>query len=102
MRSPGPTTLIVRHLSIVILGLGLLSAAASTRAQAVAQQDSPLLQSGQPIKRKIGGGESHYYRIALMTDQYVQILVDQRGIDVRVQLFQPDGKVVAESNRLIG
>lgn len=102
MSSPGPTTLIVRHLSIVIVSLGLLSAAASSRAQAVDQQELPLLEASQPIKRKIGGGESHYYRIALMADQYVQILVDQRGVDVRVQLFRPDGKLVAESNRLTG
>ena len=98
---PGPTTLIVRQLSIALLSLGLLSAA-SSRGQTVAQQDLPLLEPSQPIKRKIGGGESHYYRIALMADQYVQIIVDQRGIDVRVKLFQPDGNVVAESNRLTG
>jgi CHAT domain-containing protein len=102
MRFPGPTTFIVRHLSIVIAILVLLSAAASSRAQAVDQQDVPLLEPSQPVKRKIAGGESHYYRIALMTDQYVQIVVDQRGIDVRVKLFQPDGSVVAESNRLTG
>jgi CHAT domain-containing protein len=99
MRFPGPITFIVRYLSIFIL---LLPAVSSSRAQVVDQQDVPLLEPSQPVKRKIGGNESHYYRIALMTDQYVQIIVDQRGADVRVKLFQPDGNVVAESNKLTG
>jgi CHAT domain-containing protein len=74
----------------------------ASHAQTTDQQDLPLLEPSQPIKRKINGGESQYYRIALMTDQYVQIAVDQRGIDVRVKLFRPDGTVVAQSNRLAG
>ena len=102
MHFPNPPTSIVRYLSIVIVSLILLSATASSRAQTVDQQDVPLLEPSKPVKRTIGGGESHYYRIALMTDQYVQIQVDQRGVDVRVKLFQPDGNVVAESNRLTG
>lgn len=102
MRSPDSASFILRRLNIVIASLVLLSAVVSSRAQTVDQHEVPPLETGQPVKRKIGGGESHYYRIALRTDQYVQIVVDQHGIDVRVKLFQPDGNVVAESNRLTG
>ena len=103
MRFPGPTTLRVPCLSTFIVTLLLLPAApAGSRAQTPEPQDLPLLEPNQPVKRKINGGESQYYRIALMTGQYVQILVDQRGIDVRVKLFQPDGTIVAQSNRLTG
>jgi len=102
MRRPGPTTLRVRYLSIFIVSLLFLAAATTSRAQTPDQQDVPLLEPSQPIKRKMNGGESHFYRITLMTNQYVQIVVDQRGIDVGVKLFEPDGKVVAQSNRLTG
>ena len=70
--------------------------------QTVDEQEGQLLASSQPIKRKIGCGEQHYYRIMLIADQFVRLDVDQRGVDVTVKLYQPDGKLVAESNRLIG
>jgi CHAT domain-containing protein len=65
----------------------------------VVQQDLPVLELGQSSKQKIGGAESQYYRIVLMTDQYLSLVVDQRGIDVSVKLYQPDGSLAAESNR---
>jgi CHAT domain-containing protein len=68
----------------------------------VDDQSAQLLEANQPIKRKIACGEFHYYRITILADQYVRLTVDQRGVDVSVKLYQPDGKIVAESNRLIG
>lgn len=67
-----------------------------------AQTSEELLDASKPVERKIAGGENHYYRIMLVADQYVRLVVDQRGINVSVKLYQPDGKLVAESNRLIG
>ena len=67
----------------------------------IGDERSLLLDLNQPIKRKIGGGENHYYRIMLMSDEYLRLIVDQRGIDVSVSLYAPDGSIVAESNRFI-
>jgi len=105
MRLVHPTALRVCYATtslLILLSLTSVTALASNRLQDVAQQDLPILEPGQPIKQKIGGAESHYYRIVLMTDQYVRLVVDQRGIDVGVKLYKPDGNVAVESNRLTG
>lgn len=95
-----PTTLGISGISA--LALILLIGATHTRGQTADERDGQLLDSTHPVKRKIGCGEYHYYRITILTDQYVRLLVDQHGVDVTVKLYQPDGKIVAESNRLIG
>ena len=109
------TALIVRCITAFLLSLllsigsaecwGTTSVAranANARGQAADERDVRMIDPGQPIKRKIGNGEYHYYRIMLRSDQYFRLVVDQRGIDVSVKLYQPDGKLVAESSRLNG
>lgn len=54
------------------------------------------LEPGTPIERDLQGGQSHYYRIALISGQYVRVVVYQKGIDVRVRAFRPDGNKIAE------
>ncbi|HEX4964689.1 MAG TPA: CHAT domain-containing tetratricopeptide repeat protein [Thermoanaerobaculia bacterium] len=38
------------------------------------------------------GGESHWYRINLPPGQFADLVVEQRGIDVKLQLYRPDGR----------
>lgn len=59
-------------------------------------KDIPVLEQGKPVERELSGGQSHSYRIALASGQYIHVLVDQRGIDVVVTLFAPDGKQIVE------
>ena len=56
----------------------------------------PVLVQGKPIERELKGGEVHAYSISLKAGQFFNVTVDQRGIDVVVLLFAPDGKQVAE------
>ncbi|MEM2002205.1 MAG: tetratricopeptide repeat protein [Candidatus Methanomethylicaceae archaeon] len=44
----------------------------------------------------MSGGEAHVYRLALAVGQYVRVVVAQRGIDVVVRLFGPDGREIVE------
>jgi CHAT domain-containing protein/Tfp pilus assembly protein PilF len=60
------------------------------------QTDVPVLELGKPIERELAGGEVHAYRITLASLQYLRVVVDQRGIDVVVKLFGPDGQQLAE------
>lgn len=60
------------------------------------QPDLPTLEVGKPIERPMSGGETHRYRVLLATGQYLQVLVDQRGIDIVIKVFAPDGQSVAE------
>lgn len=97
VRRAGTSLLVL--LSLTSLTVLAHTAPANNHPQNVAQQDLPLLEPGQSRKEKIGGAEAHYYRIVLMTDQYLRVIVDQRGIDVSVKLYKPDGNLAAESNR---
>ncbi len=58
--------------------------------------DQPLLTMGAPIARELSGGQSHSYQITLAQGQYLEAIVEQRGIDVVVVVFAPDGKKVLE------
>src|SRR5947209_122182 len=60
-------------------------------------QESISLQPGKPIERELSGGRSHSYKIAMISGQYLHIAVEQRGIDVAVALFAPDGKKIGEA-----
>src|SRR5262245_58108389 len=63
---------------------------------AQAGQDERELVSTMPIERELSGGETHAYRIALISGQFLHVVVDQRGIDVVVLLFDPEGKKLEE------
>jgi CHAT domain-containing protein/Flp pilus assembly protein TadD len=59
-------------------------------------QQTRQLEQGKRIERELAGGQSHSYQMTLAAGQYVKLVVDQRGIDVMVKLFGPDGKQVTE------
>src|SRR5262245_4878639 len=71
-------------------------ACASERGAAPGAQESVSLESGKPVERELSGGQSHSYKFMTIAGQYLHIVVEQRGIDVAVALFTPDGKKVCE------
>src|SRR5206468_4163815 len=54
------------------------------------------LEVAKPIERELQGGESHTYEITLAAGQYLNMVVDQRGIDVAVQVVAPGGERLME------
>ena len=58
---------------------------------ALPQTDPQLLEAGKPVEREMSGGQTHSYRISLDQGQYVRVAVEQRGVDVVVSIFAPDG-----------
>src|SRR6266478_1828760 len=54
------------------------------------------LQPGTPIERTLAAGQSHTYNISLEQDQFLHLVVDQRGIDVVVRAFSPAGSQLRE------
>src|SRR5215510_810621 len=73
-------------------------ALASERGAAQSSQESISLEPGKPFERELSGGQSHSYRITMISGQYLQIVVEQRGIDVAVVMFAPDGKKISEAD----
>jgi CHAT domain-containing protein/tetratricopeptide (TPR) repeat protein len=73
-------------------------APASERVVTPSAQDSVSLEPGKPVERELSGGQSHSYQIMMISGQYLHVVVDQRGIDVVVVLFAPDGKKISEAD----
>src|SRR5262245_40027348 len=72
------------------------SVASTFSNSAQREPDVRLLEPGIPIERELAGGQAHSYQITLAADQYLLAVVDQRGIDVVVQLLGPDDKQILE------
>lgn len=86
-----------RHALPCLFGLlFLVGLVHGTKTHALSQtvQKSLSLEVGKPIERQLSGGESHSYQLTVTKGQYAKVIVDQRGIDVVVSLFGPDGKLI--------
>ena len=55
---------------------------------------------GKTIDREPSLGEKHCYSFTLGAGQFVQALVEQRGIDVFVRVFGQDGKLLTSMDRI--
>src|SRR5215813_13408675 len=70
-----------------------------TRAASVPSAIQPrLLEPGKPIERELMAAEAHSYHLGLTAGQYVEVLADQRGIDVTLSAFDPNNKKLIETN----
>ena len=54
------------------------------------------LKLGVPVERELAGGVAHSYIVTLTAGQYMKVVVEQKGIDVVVRLFGPDGQKITE------
>ncbi len=68
-------------------------------AFAQSEQQAAPLEPGKPVERELAGGQNHAYQITLAAGQYLNLVVEQRGIDVVVALLGPDGKLIFEFDR---
>ncbi|MGH9941319.1 MAG: CHAT domain-containing protein [Pyrinomonadaceae bacterium] len=90
--SSGNFFTLFRRVCALLALLALLPAASAAQND----QDAPVLEPGKPIERELAGDAAHSYRITLAANQFLHVVVEQKGIDVVVALFAPDGKKVAE------
>lgn len=60
------------------------------------EQQASQLELTKTIERSISGGQSHSFTIEGKTNQFLQLVVDQQGIDVVISLYEPDGTKVSE------
>ena len=111
-RTSGGRAAILELLSLLIL-LAATTAASALRGSvsvasppqqpvntsgAITQKDNDAreLEPGKPIERELAGGASHSYRLTLASGQYARLIVDQRGIDVLVTVYGPNGEKFVE------
>jgi CHAT domain-containing protein/Tfp pilus assembly protein PilF len=70
----------------------------SARGAAQSADEELSLEPGKPVERELSGGQSHFYKITMTSGQYLQVTVNQQGIDALVAVFAPDGKKVGEAD----
>jgi len=61
-----------------------------------AQAPNTTLQIGTPIERTLGAGQSQDFTITLEENTFIQLVVEQRGIDVVVKVLSPEAKTIGE------
>jgi len=59
-------------------------------------QGPATLQLGTPIERTLRAGQVYEFKLDLKENTLVQLVVEQRGIDVTVRVSSPSGKVLGE------
>lgn len=107
LRSVGRNFCVVLFLVAVVSGVYTSPALTSGRqtpgATAGPPQETTAIALDQPLGRELKGGEKHLFRIHIKAGQFFYALVDQRGIDVVVTLFdrgnQPLIKVDSPNSR---
>jgi len=60
------------------------------------EADTWALEPGRPIERELAGVESHSYRLILSAGQFLRAVFDQRGINLFITLYGPDGQKLAD------
>lgn len=92
--------LIIMLVTLATSGSTFSSSGATSEQQTTVQESKPTdvreLKLGDPIERELTGGEGHSYRVMLTAGQYLRVVVEQKGIDVIVRLFGPDGQKLTE------
>jgi hypothetical protein len=84
---------LIRRTLLLLLTLSLLAGTPSAQTD----RDAPRLELGKPFERELAGGAAHSYYIMLAANQFLHVVVEQKGIDVIVALFAPDSKKGRES-----
>jgi len=79
-------------LTLFLLGLSAVA------AQTQVVPELKTLIAGQTIEREIAGGESHAYQITLTAGQFLHAQVEQQGIDLAIDLFDPGGQKLADAD----
>jgi hypothetical protein len=58
----------------------------------VATAQDQTLQIGNPLERQLKPGQAHTFTVNLEENTFIQLVVEQRGIDAVVKVSSPDGK----------
>ena len=78
----------VRFPQLLFLVVTLLTSSGS----ASAQNEVTTLTDGKTIERKLSGGQVHVYELDLPPNDYAEIVVDQRSIDVSLTAYDAQGQ----------
>jgi CHAT domain-containing protein/Tfp pilus assembly protein PilF len=84
---------IVRDAAHVMLLLTL--SALTATAQVSPRTGASELLPAQTIERELAGAETHHYKVDLKADEFFQVRVEQKGVDVGLTLLDAGGGLLA-------
>ncbi len=70
----------------------------SVFGQGTTTQKAQLLPANQTVERELSGGQTHKYLITLKANEFLQIMAEQKGIDIVVRLFDSNQRQLAEAD----
>ncbi|KAF0242214.1 MAG: enterochelin esterase, partial [bacterium] len=73
-----------------------ISNTSNTTSVATKAIDPNQLQLGKTIERELAGGDIHFYTLKLEANQYVNAVVEQKGIDVVLRFIDSKGNKIIE------
>jgi len=82
----------MRLITSFILAFGFTSLATNYRVHGQGEE----LRPGTSVERTLKSGESQTFTVTLDEDTFLQLVVEQRGIDVVVRINSPEGKKIGE------
>ena len=90
MQNPQPNG----RLFIFWLFIFWLLGASAGRGQQPKEPDgrTQTLELNQPIEREIASGNTHTYTVTLKAGEFMQVQVEQKGVDIVLSLYMLDGK----------
>ena len=83
-------------LRALLLVFCLIYSPLTATAQKVAQKGPGTLQPGTPVERQLGPGQTQEFTVDLEENNLIQLVVEQKSIDVIVKTFTPSGKSIGE------
>lgn len=83
-------------LTVLTVTLLLCAPWPSARGQNEAESSAVPLPAGEPVSRAINIGETHHYRVTLAAGEFLQVRVEQKGVDIKLRLSAPDGALLTQ------
>ncbi|HEX8069261.1 MAG TPA: tetratricopeptide repeat protein [Pyrinomonadaceae bacterium] len=89
------TNPLIKRLIFAMLSLPLWSASSTALGQTAQATELRELLPTQTLERELTGAETHRYNITLNKDEFFQVRVEQKGVDVSLKLLDASGHVLA-------
>lgn len=81
---------------------GPLGAQSPPSAGSRPESENTFLEFGKPIEREMRGGEKHSYKVHAEAGQFVHVVVEQKGVNASVALYDSIGKLIVMADSLNG
>jgi hypothetical protein len=59
-------------------------------------EETQALEAGQPVQRRLAGGEAHSYRVSFTSGEYARVIVNEQSTDVTIGVFDNEGRKIID------